>query len=43
MSDSEKPTPSLVVFERGAQLLAEANTIQKARELKALEHIKGKR
>lgn len=27
---------SLTVFERGAQLLAEANTIQKARELKSL-------
>jgi hypothetical protein len=27
---------ALVVFEQGAHLLAEANTIQKARELKAL-------
>jgi DNA-binding CsgD family transcriptional regulator len=36
METAENNTPSLVVFERGAQLLAEANTIQKARELKAL-------
>ena len=36
MAPNNDDSSSLVIFERGAQLLAQANTIQTARELKAL-------